>query len=518
MSIDFDKFGYAYTCDLCAAIESYTANKVTKNTNIFLYRGMNLQYAIERQLYIRCINSVSLFKFYVSLQHDAKEVKVMPLEAIEVDIAREFPCARDMELVARFESRSLPGYYLLKWLYKYLRAHFLNNRRLSNEIGLIQPPVLFHVVHSKFATYLKAIVNYLAPDQYAYLATMDSSLVTALESQGEPYVLEGRRPGTLHSVFLNRTLQRYDGLIDIVDSVYSAINRIRPRCVVVVEGNAPQDIITAEVCSQLAIPIFCIQQGWSPLVHSGFRNMSFDDMFVWGGGFAKLLAPYNPRQCFTVTGSHVIQAISHETPNLQNQSMVIGFFLQSPCALLSINGYEDFIELIVWCAKEYPAVRFVVREHPNYPVPVSLRAKMNAYNNIAFSSPIRDALSEVIRESSLVVSVFSTVLLEAVALGTVPLICSIGSMPHYEPDLAGAAIEVYSVVEAKKEIHQVVCDPSYLDRYKSQLAIISAQYFSNGNAARTISDKIKTAAGLQCKQDEEMMGSHDERKAVNHAS
>jgi hypothetical protein len=502
MSIDFGKFGYAYTIELCAAIERYTADKVSQNPNIFIYCDVNLQYAIERQLYISCINSVSLYTFYVSLQHGAKAVNVTPLEAIEVDIAREFPGAGDMELVARFEARSLPGYYLLKWLYKYLRAHFLNNRRLSNKISLTQPPVLFHVVHSKFAIYLKAIVNYLASDQYAYLVTLDTSLVTELESQGEPYVLEERRPGTIHSVFLNRTLQRYDGLIDIVETIYSALNRIKPRCVVVVEGNAPQDIITAEVCSQLAIPIFCIPQGWSSIVHSGFSNMSFDNMFVWGGGFAKLLAPYNPRQCFTVTGSHVIQAISQETPNLQGQSMVISFFLQSPCALLSSNGYEDFIELIIWCAKEYPVVRFVVREHPSYPVPVTLRAKMKAYDNIAFSSPIRDALSEVIRESSLVVSVFSTVLLEAAALGTVPLICSIGSMPHYEPDLEGAAIEVYSVQEAKKEIHQVVYDPSYLDRYKSKLAIVSAQYFSNGNAARTISDKIKTAAGLQCKQDE----------------
>ena len=504
MFIDFGKLGYAYTCDLCAAIERYTAGKVTQNPNTFIYCKMNLQHAIERQLYIRCINSVSLFTFYASLQHVTKAVKVTNLESIEVDIAREFPGAGDMEIVARFESHSLPGYYHLKWLYKYLRAHFLNKRRLSNKVGLVDPPVLFHVVHPKFATYLKAIVNYLALNQYAYLVTLDTSLVTALESQGEPYVLEGRRPGTIHSVFLNRTLQRYDGLIDIADSVYSALSRIRPRCVVVTEGNAPQDIITAEVCSQLAIPIFCIQQGWSPLVHSGFRNMSFDNMFVWGDGFAKLLAPYNPRQCFTVTGSHVIQAISHEPPNLQSQSMVISFFLQSPCALLSTNGYEDFIELIVWCAKEYPAVRFVVREHPSYPVPVTLRAKMNEYDNIAFSSPIRDALSEVIRESSLVVSVFSTVLLEAVALGTVPLICSIGSMPNFEPDLEGAAIEVYSVEEAKKEIHQVVCDPSYLDRYKSQLAIVYAQYFSNGNAARTISDKIKIAAGLHCKQDEDI--------------
>ena len=53
------------------------------------------------------------------------------------------------------------------------------------------------------------------------------------------------------------------------------------------------------------ISCLCIQQGWSPIVHNGFRNMSFSAMLTWGEGFAELLRPHNPAQRFVVTGSPV---------------------------------------------------------------------------------------------------------------------------------------------------------------------------------------------------------------------
>jgi hypothetical protein len=488
--------GYSYTLDLCVAIEKYTARKIKVDSQVFYYKGMNLQFAVERQLYIRCINSISLFTFYDGLKSGTIDLKVASLNAIEIEIASEFTGARDAMSDVHINWLSFPGYYLLRWLYRYLRAQFLKNRSFVNKTRLKHCPVLLHVVHPKFVTYLKGILNYLAPDQYAYLVTVDSELATELKFKGEPYLLKGIPSSTLRSAFINRTLQKFDELVEIADSVYTAISRTMPRCVVVVEGNAPQDAITAEVCSQLSIPIFCIQQGWSPIVHSGFRNMSFDEMFVWGPSFANLLKHYNPQQRFLVTGSHIIQPIDYRSVSTGRRKMVISFFLQAPCALLSSSSYEDFIELIIWCAREYPMVHLVVREHPSYAVPETLIIKMNEYNNIKFSFPDKDSLADVIQESSLVVSVFSTILLEAVALGTVPLICSIGSMPRYEPDLTGAAIEVNTIVDAKQVIKQVISNPDYLDCYKSMLDVVSTKYFSKGNAAQLISNRIKAVVAL----------------------
>ncbi|MCI1279427.1 MAG: hypothetical protein LKG23_10645 [Nitrospira sp.] len=495
MPIDFGQLGFAYTLDLCTAIEKYTARETARNHSAFQYRGMDLRYAVERYLYIRCVNSETLFAFYAGLSGSAHAQSAQPMDFVVAKVAHEFIGASTQMIP--FHPLPLQGWSMLRWLYGQLRERCSPAQRPMPATAEAHVPILFHVVHQKFASYLRPVVRHLTRNDYAYLVSENANLASAMEALGEPYLFGSRSTATLRSVFLGSTLRGFHGLVEAADRVLSAIRRIRPRCVVVVEGNAPLDSITAEVCRLLNVPTLCVQQGWSPVVHSGFRNMSFDDMFVWGEAIENLLQPFNPRQRFTVTGSHALHARGPDREGSNVGALVISFFLQAPCALLSARGYEDFIGLIIGCAASHSAVRFIVREHPSYPVPARLRAKLQM-DNIRFSAASSEMLGEVIRASSLVVSVFSTVLLEAIALDTVPLICSIGSLPHYEPDLArlGAAIEVSSLADAREVIDKVVRDAGYLAPYKDRLAVVSARYFRSVDAGRAISDRIKAVAGI----------------------
>ena len=66
MTLDFGSYGLDYTDKLCAAIERYTASEVRLNSEAYVYRGIQLRYAVERLLYIRCINSKPLFQHYLA--------------------------------------------------------------------------------------------------------------------------------------------------------------------------------------------------------------------------------------------------------------------------------------------------------------------------------------------------------------------------------------------------------------------------------------------------------------------
>ena len=55
------EIGYQYTLDICEAISLYTSKICTIDKHAFKYRGSDLRYAIERCLYIKCINSKKLF-------------------------------------------------------------------------------------------------------------------------------------------------------------------------------------------------------------------------------------------------------------------------------------------------------------------------------------------------------------------------------------------------------------------------------------------------------------------------
>jgi glycosyltransferase involved in cell wall biosynthesis len=102
-------------------------------------------------------------------------------------------------------------------------------------------------------------------------------------------------------------------------------------------------------------------------------------------------------------------------------------------------------------------------------------------------------LSDVIAVSDLVISIFSTVLLEAIAKNVVPLICSIGAIRQYEPPIAelGAAIEVQSTEDALRVIDEVIADPKRLTAIRNAMAAISGEFFFPNGSAKTIAALVE---------------------------
>lgn len=499
MAFDTGKHGYAFTRDLCRAIELYTASAVANDSRSFEHRGLNLRFAVERQLYIDGINSASLFVWYVAAQEG--NAAAAPPEGTVARLAAFFPnMVLNAHTLEETSGRSRP-YLALRWLYGRLRR--VRHVRRAEPRGRRSTAVLFHVVHPKFARYLAPVTQRMAADSYAYLVSTDHGLIKPLSDMGEPLVTWPASETSLRAALAPVTLQPFQGLMAAADSTLAALRALRPKCVVSVEGNAPLDSITSEACRHLGIRCYCVQQGWSPYVHTGFRNLAFDQMFVWGPAFAELLQPFNPDQSFVVSGSHALAARTTEAPVVT--AGVISFFLQAPCAFLSGDAYDAFVQLIMDCAVEHPSATFIAREHPSYSVPSEMRQALAALPNVRFSDPVQQPMAELVNDSALVVSVFSTVLLEAMAMGVRPLICSIGSLPRYEPDLAaeGAAIEVFSVQAAREVIRGLLAGSLHQDDRLDSMRSVATQYFAACDAAEFIAGTIAGSVKITQQQQEQ---------------
>ena len=363
-----------------------------------------------------------------------------------------------------------------------------------------RPDILIHVRNFKFANYLAPVIRELHPNSYAFLVTNDAALADWFDLGGSPVVgvLSTNSLSLSHHLFCSYALRGFPQLMHDADSTITALSRFQPKCTLVVEGNAPTDVITAEVCRTLGIPCYCVQHGWSPFVHTGFRNMCFKEMFVWGERFAELLLPYNPCQIFHVTGSHATQIVDDSAA--RSNVDTISFFLQAPCALLGVKAFDQFVELIVDVAQSYSRLRVIVREHPGYPLSNELTQTLHSFPNVQFSIPAFEPLAEVINASDLVVSIFSTVLLEAIALNVVPLICSIGSMRHYEPSIAamGAAVEVQTLADARSVIDELIADPARLERIRRTMSEIRHGFFSHQCAAKAIATRLSDSCRDTC--------------------
>jgi hypothetical protein len=207
MAIDFGSYGFDFTRDLCRAIELYTASAVKRDPNAYIYRGVQLRYAVERWLYINGINSDALFRQYLFIRELCPpSVELPSLNPVESDIAF-FMCTHHA-------TDDQPPQRVGRWLLNSARLVYGWMRRRRPRARVKPTPgrgfnILIHVVNIKFANYLAPITGELEPASYAYLVTSDIGLGEQLGQMGYPVI--GVRPegSLLQLLFCSYALSKF---------------------------------------------------------------------------------------------------------------------------------------------------------------------------------------------------------------------------------------------------------------------------------------------------------------------
>jgi hypothetical protein len=458
---------YEFIEALCGAIDAYCDAAEGADGGAFTHRGANLRWAVERDLFVRLVHLDSMRRLF-----EGKPTKTgSPLErALAPFLA---PGAGGAAARDRVE---------------------LLVRRLRGWLPRARPPgqarevprgveVLAHVIHPKFVRYLDPISRAL-PTPLAYLLGPVPALHAEIAARGNPVVWWGRarigraRPG----------LWLFPHLTEWFDRLHAALAAARPRCVLLVEGNAPHDEVVNQATRLLGIPTLCLQHGWSPIVHNGFRDLSFDAMLTWGDGFAELLQPFSPGQRFITVGNPALSAQAGPTGS------AISFFLQPPGLLMEERVIAEFLRLIEETAARYPFIPIVVREHPSHTLTAAERAALHRLGNVRLSTGAAEPLEDVLRASRLSVSIFSSTILESIAAGVPPLVVNLGVLPRFSPDVddAGAGVEVSSVAAALEMIGEAAENPRFAERFEPAMTRFRARYFAEPNA-RTPIERIVAA-------------------------
>jgi hypothetical protein len=276
------------------------------------------------------------------------------------------------------------------------------------------------------------------------------------------------------------------------DALQALFSIRRPACVLVVEGNSPGDEVTNQAAQAAGIPIVCLQQGWSPIVHVGFRNMSYSEMLVWGQGFADILRPYNPNQSFVVTGSHTLNSGAPSPPDWlrsrASRKRVVTFLLQAPRDMIGPRRWREFLNLAAAAAQRWPDGLILVREHPQYQLGAVDLADLGRAPNLCIIRPAQCGLAETLAVSTVSVSIYSTTILESIAAGVPPVIYNCTSMPRFSPDVdsLGAGVEVHDFETALLQIDRILNDHCWYDRLHAEMEKFRERYF-HGDDGRSCS-------------------------------
>ena len=454
------KDGFHYIVALTQAIERWSRDAAGADRDAFRYRGADLRYAVERALYFFLLNNELCRALYTARSTGGSEP--------ELDAAHAY-----VRLIAPYVSR---GETAPAAQHENARASIAAKRDLRDQLsrkvrtvvrfsdrvrqpgrGFDAAEILFLVIHPKFTRFLQPIVEHMAP-RWAFLTVDDP--------QTESYVNAQNMPG-LHlrartaSAGPGGTMGHFAGLCDQYDLFRRLMASRDLSAIVMPEGNAPVHEIARVAALGSRVSVLCVQQGWSPVVHPGFRNLRFDNMMVWGDLFAEMLAPHNPLQRFTMTGIPAPLAPAQQrAPDAPIGA--IGFFLQKGGPAIDEADWTEFLGLIGWTTATYPEIKVVVRDHPaTSGLDATELGVIGDAPNVEFMNPSTHQLSDALGICDVVVAAYSTTLLEAVSVGAIPLIFGASGMPHYWPDLAamGAAVEEKSLAGAKASLARLIADP-----------------------------------------------------------
>ena len=488
----FDPYFLPQYLQLNDAIGQLTADMVAHDPAAFRGSGGDIRYVAERQLFFALFADRKLYDYYVACRTQA----ALPDE----DSLPFWP-----RQIAPYFRGERPRFEKLTWRERYLRFLY---RRLGEGTFQMEgtagtpPQVFFHVIHPKFVRYFKPIADNLSVP-FAFLTIDDPGMFKALAAEGLPRVhialTQASREMMLPEVEIVRRTFR-PGLFDSWFIRFNAVRRIlrelKPDCIVVPEGNAAIYELVNQSAKTIGIPTLCIQQGWAPVVHPGFRNMSYGKMCVWGERFSELLAPFNPGQSFLATGNHVI-ACQPQGDVAQRRAIV--FFLQNGAHWLTEETWRGVLDLIAWSAKKFPLCEIRVRDHPGAPLAPADVESLEAVGNVRLMSPGKFPLTDLFAGCRVAVAINSTTILEAAASGAVPLILDVSGFGPYHPNIAadGAAVEVTDFRDARIKLEQLVQDDRYCASFAGPLDRVRAGLFvRNGDQAReAIVAEINAMAG-----------------------
>ncbi len=449
-----DAAAYRFQADLPDAIDAYVATLRRSQLYAFTYRGADLSRLIGIELYFRLVNDPALRAAYGACRFGGQNSEFGPNVPLSEVAARVYP-----HLTKDRRTPSLSLSKATSCIAASTQSLIARLRHRRDGASIATPAsearaVVMLAISRRFFLYLLPIrdringpVCWLIPEDAPWAAEIEAlgdTVVHIRDSFDEP-------PRGFVSVPLQNwtlTLQRFDAYLD-------ALRSLNPAVVVVVEGNHPEDEIVARAADVNGARSLCLQQGWSPFIHSGFRHMRFDAFCAWGQAFADMLAPYNPRQRFLVSGSPVVSPVDTK---VNHAAKAISFFLQRDSLVISEAAWRGMLEFVDWCATTFPEWQILVREHPAIPFFSEDFAAIRQRVNVTFCPASEMSLQEVLDRSRIAVAIFSTTLIESLARRVAPLIVNVTGAARYFPDLEaqGIAIEVHDYAGARAKMADLI--------------------------------------------------------------
>ncbi|WP_264522048.1 hypothetical protein [Flavobacterium sp. N1994] len=380
-----------------------------------------------------------------------KEIDVVPLEIqfyINTFINSKTFIHRIEEAVSEKElqllvERYFEGYFLakknsqkivviIKDVFRYLNHQLFHKSKQSKADFFVL------ITNKKFFSYIKPIQDVLEQkgQKVAFLLwdKNDSNQNTHL-------------PKTAFPAFWKKGYLEYHSFTSLIDRANGFLPLLKNKKGILIEGDLEAHHILGLLGKEHQFETYCLQWGFfgKTATKPGWRDMPYDKLLVWGDFFAENFKVYNPK----------LNIVSCGHPSLQknvisDKGNVILFAVQKQFGEhITKQDVIDFIHFAVKTATQMPKYKIIVRSHPDFEIPESIKQVYQSIGNVIWHDYKNFSLSQSLNQAKYCVSISSTVSLESIAFGCYPVYLKINDLPLQIHQLLAQHSEYQHVFDAE---------------------------------------------------------------------
>ncbi len=227
-----------------------------------------------------------------------------------------------------------------------------------------------------------------------------------------------------------------------IDKVLGTWLAYQPKKALLVEGDTSILHVVGFVSKATGCKTNCLQWGsiGTSVPKTGWRNMPFDRFLAWGEFFRESVEEYNP--------DIEVRTVGHPNLNARNgnDQNDTGITVDSPRIVLfavqkimkpfiNEDDLDRFIHSAVETARQMPEFIIRIRSHPNHPIPDEIKKRHAHISNIEWHDYFSASLDESLKNTLACVTISSTLSLEAMNYGAVPVFLKVNDIKLYLHDI-----------------------------------------------------------------------------------
>lgn len=369
-------------------------------------------------------------------------------------------------------------------------------------------PVVFFAINARYAYFFKRIIDALGSQHSVFLPLGRADVINASNEMNTKVLDEGYVRFEAEKVAMSIVHPLFYWLLVAIKQYLIALGTLKTQSVssvVFAEGTSMQDELVCLAAKSLNIPTIRVQSGRAGLLHTAYRNLSFNKMLVWGQGFIDRLKPYSKVQTYVITGNPDIQPLKETTlyVNLFSTALkgpLLTVFTQPINPHITLQDYDELVGLIHQILELDLNIRVLVRKHPVDSNQAFEVLSKTYPNQLKVSSSRQYSLNEVFAISDLAIGFYSTALSEAAAYGVVALLLQL--KPEHSvfpfPEKFGAAISVHNKEQAIESVVEILTNKAYKETMIKNMNDFANYYFGprDGEAIKNIVANIQSQQEL----------------------